>query len=250
MCRRMKVYYINLDRSPERCAWFMQQARTLGLDLVRVAAIDGRQLPTEELDRWRALSEGNKILSPAEVGCFLSHRKAWEMVCAGDEEWAFIAEDDVHFSQNAAAFLSGDGWVPAQTDIVKAETNLRQHEFSPASWPAPRGHELRLLKSTHLNAGGYLLTRDAAARMLAFTEQKCEAVDGLLFAKEYMQEHRLKVLQIIPAICIQDGYINEHAATSPLGSVINEERIESRSITKKRTLTRKSTFITIKFKSE
>ena len=121
--------------------------------------------------------------------------------------------------------------------MVKAETNLRRHEFSPASWPAPDGHELRLLKSTHLNAGGYLLTRDAAARMLAFTERKCEAIDGLLFAKEYMQEHRLKVLQIIPAICIQDVYINKHAASSPLGSVIDEERIEGRLITKKRTLT-------------
>ncbi|MET3794136.1 glycosyltransferase family 25 protein [Aquamicrobium terrae] len=269
----MKVYYINLDRSPERRAWFTQQAEALGLDLVRVPAVDGRELPAAELDHWRQLSEGNKVLSPGEIGCYLSHRKAWEAVLAGDEKWAFIAEDDIHFSRNAAAFLCDDSWIPAQAGLIKAETDLRRHEFSPTSWPAPFGHELRRLKSTHLNTGGYFLTREAADRMLTFTERKCEAVDGLLFAMRYMQEHRLKVMQIIPAICIQDTYM-ELVRTMALGSLIDEERNAGRKATKQtlstyarikremkrilmqlcgfiirifRTLTRKSIFMAVNF---
>lgn len=232
----MKVYYINLDRSPERRAWFTQQAEALGLDLVRVPAVDGRELPAAELDHWRQLSEGNKVLSPGEIGCFLSHRKAWEAVLAGNEKWAFIAEDDIHFSRNAAAFLADDSWIPAQAGLIKAETDLRRHEFSPTSWPTPFGHELRRLKSNHLGTGGYFLTREAAARMLTFTERKCEAIDGLLFATRYMQEHQLEVLQIIPAICIQDVYVDEHLETSTLASVIDRERGEGRKVVK-RTIT-------------
>jgi len=146
------------------------------------------------------------------------------MVLLGDEEWAFIAEDDVHFSNNAAAFLSDESWIPTQADLLKAETDLRWHEFSPDVWPAPRGYELRQLKSTHLNAGGYFLTRKAAARLLTYSSQKCEAVDGLMFAANYMAEHELEILQLIPAICIQNGYIDAHANTSPLTSVLDDER--------------------------
>ncbi|MGS1093817.1 glycosyltransferase family 25 protein [Aquamicrobium terrae] len=233
----MKVYYINLDRSPERRAWFTQQAEALGLDLVRVPAVDGRELPAGELDHWRQLSEGNKILSRGEIGCFLSHRKAWEAVLAAQEKWAFIAEDDIHFSRNAAAFLCDDSWIPAQAGLIKAETDLRRHEFSPTSWPTPFGHELRRLKSTHLGAGGYLLTPEAASHLLAFTEHRCEAVDGLLFAMNYMKEHQLEAWQILPAICIQDVYIEEHADTENLRSVVDKERVESRLITKSITVT-------------
>ena len=131
----MKVYYINLDRSPERRAWFKQQTEDLGLELVRVPAVDGRQLSVAELDSWRAFTEGNEILSAAEIGCFLSHRKAWEMVLSGDEKWAFVAEDDIHFSGNAAAFLSDDKWIPPLAGLVKAETDLRRHEFSSSCFP-------------------------------------------------------------------------------------------------------------------
>lgn len=222
----MKVYYINLDRSPERRAWFKQQAEALELDLVRVPAVDGRELPAAELDYWKGLSSGEDgiNLSPGEVGCFLSHRRAWEAVLAGDEKWAFIAEDDVHFSIHATSFLLDDGWIPSEAEVVKAETDLKRHEFSPNFWPAPAGHKLRRLKSTHLNAGGYFLTRKAAGQLLAYSARRCEAVDGLIFADKYMEQHGLEILQIIPAICIQNGYIDPRANTSALISLLDDER--------------------------
>lgn len=233
----MKVYFINLERSPERLAWFKKQAEGMGLNLVRVPAVDGRELSATELERWRKLCRKNKVLSSGELGCFLSHRKAWEMVRDGAEKWAFVAEDDIHFSKDAATFLTGDSWIPAEADLIKAETDLRRHEFSSNSWPAPDGHELRRLKSDHLGSGGYFLTREAAVHLLALTERRCEVADGVLFAAEYMQKHRLKVLQIIPAICIQDVYVDQHMETSTLGSIIDRERIEERKITKKQRMT-------------
>jgi glycosyl transferase family 25 len=34
-------------------------------------------------------------LSPGEVGCFLSHRKCWQMIVDSGEDYALIAEDDL-----------------------------------------------------------------------------------------------------------------------------------------------------------
>ncbi len=228
----MKVYYINLDRSPERRAWFTQQAEALGLDLVRVPAVDGRELPAAELDHWRQLSEGNKVLSPGEIGCFLSHRKAWEAVLAGDEKWAFIAEDDIHFSESTKIFFQNISWVPPNADLVKAETDLRRHQFSRKYWSLTRPYTLRKLQSNHLNAGGYFISKHSCKILLSYTKNKCEAVDGLLFAKIFMKEHKLKVYQLDPAICIQSRFLNEFDGSLNFSSDLEGDRIKYRKIPK------------------
>lgn len=228
----MKVYYINLDRSPERRAWFTQQAEALGLDLVRVPAVDGRELPAEELDHWRKLTAGNKVLSPGEIGCFLSHRKAWEMVIAGDEKWAFIAEDDIHFAESTKIFFQNISWVPPNADLVKAETDLRRHQFSRKYWPLTRPYTLRNLHSSHLNAGGYFISRNSCKLLLSYTENKCEAVDGLLFAKIFTKEHKLKIYQLDPAICIQSRFLDEFDGSSNFGSDLEKDRKKYRKIPK------------------
>lgn len=228
----MKVYYINLDRSPERRAWFTKQAEALGLDLVRVPAVDGRELPAAELDHWRQLSEGNKILSPGEIGCFLSHRKAWEMVLAGEEKWAFIAEDDIHFSERIKIFFQDIIWVPPNIDLVKAETDLRRHQFSRKYLPLTGTYKLRKLHSNHLNAGGYFISKNSCIILLGYTENKCEAVDGLLFAKIFMKEHKLKIYQLDPAICIQSRFLDEFDGILSFSSDLEGDRIKYRKILK------------------
>jgi len=59
-------------------------------------------------------------------------------------------------------------------------------------------------------------------------------IDGLMFAAEYMQEHGMGILQVIPAICIQDAYLDEHTGASALNSILNDERL---TIKKNRTMT-------------
>ncbi|WP_292455937.1 glycosyltransferase family 25 protein [Mesorhizobium sp.] len=42
-------------------------------------------------------------LSAGEIGCFLSHRKVWQMVAGSRDEWAFVAEDDNIFPSTPPA---------------------------------------------------------------------------------------------------------------------------------------------------
>jgi glycosyl transferase family 25 len=229
----MKVYLINLDRSPDRLSWFRRQTEGMDIDLVRVPAVDAKNLPESELDRLRALSSGRRsrdqrILSAGEIGCFLSHRKIWEIVAKDDESWAFVAEDDIHFSSQAATFLRAGDWIPQGADLIKAETNLRRHELSVKLWGQAEGHELRGLRSYHFGSGGYFISPKAAAHLLAFTERRCDPVDEILFSPTLGVLKQIEVLQISPAICIQDVYLQEHTDTDVLQSVIERERVTVR----------------------
>lgn len=46
-----------------------------------------------------------KKLSPGEVGCFLSHRKAWEIISKGEEKFGLVLEDDAVFGEKLKQFL-------------------------------------------------------------------------------------------------------------------------------------------------
>jgi glycosyl transferase family 25 len=224
----MKVHLINLDRSPERLAWFQRQSARLGLDLVRLPAVDAQHLEEGEIARLRDLSSRRNPLSAGEIACFLSHRKIWQTVAGGTEDWVFVAEDDIHFAQDAGAFLKATGWIPATALLIKAETNLRRQELSHAVLGRPFGHELRELRSNHFCSGGYFLSREGASRLLAFSARRCEPVDVILFSPELGILREMPVLQLSPAICVQDMFLTGRAAGAALKSLIEAPRADRR----------------------
>lgn len=220
----MKIYLINLDRSPGRLAWFMGQVEGKGLDVVRVPAIDARLLDENEFNRLLKLTSGQNSMSPAEMSCLLSHRKVWQLVVEGEDEWGFVAEDDIHLSADAAQFLKDDRWIPAGAEIVRAETDLRRQEMSYRVWGEPFGHALRQLRSKQLGAAGYFVSRSAARRLLTHTDRHCEPVDVVLFAPVVGLVHDLCVLQLAPALCIQDMWALDASRGGALTSQIGEDR--------------------------
>ncbi len=222
----MKAYFINLDRSPERRDWFLGQAAALEIGFTRVPAVDSRELGEAEMARQRALASGDTELSPGEIACLLSHRKVWRLVAGASDPWAFIAEDDIHFAPDAARFLSTPEWIPAGAEVVKAETTLIRQELSRKVWAEPFGHELRQLRSNHFCSGGYFLSRDGAARLLGFTDRHVEPVDVILFSPELGVLNQTPVLQLSPAICLQDMYMARR--DSRLDSDIHSERVSQR----------------------
>lgn len=224
----MKVYFINLDRSPDRLAWFRNQGEALGLDLVRVPAVDAGKLDATEIARLNALSSGNSVLSAGEIACFLSHRVVWLRIVEGPDQWAFVAEDDIHLSPDIAKFLGSPEWIPAGVELIKAETNLRRQELSKRVWARPFGHELRQLRSNHYCSGGYFVSQQGAARLLAFADRHVEQADVILFSPELGILRETPVLQIAPALCLQDMYLDEARQDRRLASLIDAPRVSRR----------------------
>ncbi|GAB1137542.1 MAG: glycosyltransferase family 25 protein [Shewanella algae] len=101
---KYKVFVINLARSTERMAHITEQLNRVGVPFERIEGVDGNLLTDEEIEQvspaklvqknyYRALSKG-------EVGCSLSHKKAWQKIIDDDLDFAFILEDDIYLEDN------------------------------------------------------------------------------------------------------------------------------------------------------
>ncbi|WP_425493381.1 glycosyltransferase family 25 protein [Hoeflea prorocentri] len=204
----------------------MRTTRNLGFDVVRIAAVDGMTLPVGEIEHNRRKRRRPELpISRADIGCFLSHRETWRRIAEGQDRWAFIAEDDIHFAHGAERFFSSDEWIPDDADVVKAETFFRPVRCT--IWNNPRAfrHSLKVLLSTHWGAGGYFINRECAKNLLKWTEDVYDLPDNILFDERLEFFSRLHVYQIDPAICAQDNMIISTNQVG-LGSVRIEANIE------------------------
>jgi Glycosyltransferase family 25 (LPS biosynthesis protein) len=88
------MFVMNLERSTDRWAYAKRQMENAGLDVERFDAIDGRVLSNEQLKE--VSTNMAMYLQPRGVlGCYLSHRRFWQMVVDMNYESAIIFEDDV-----------------------------------------------------------------------------------------------------------------------------------------------------------
>ncbi len=105
----MKVFIINLKRSPDRRAFMERQAVMFGLDVKLVEATDGMSLVAENIDalydRERSKSILDKELSANEIACADSHRKALSEFLESQEEYGLIMEDDIELNTDFATSL-------------------------------------------------------------------------------------------------------------------------------------------------
>lgn len=200
----IKIFYINLDESVDRREWFENQARRLDLRINRIAAVPGARLAPGELQRLQGRVSSNIALGPREIGCFLSHRKAWEAFLQTGEPWGFIAEDDLHLSMDARPFFESPDWIPADADVIKPETTFRKAHMSRASLAAPGGRVLRRLLSLHGGAGGYFVSRSSAEALLELTGRRCEPADHIVFNPDFGFFANRTVYQVEPAFAVQD----------------------------------------------
>ncbi|WP_417409014.1 glycosyltransferase family 25 protein [Hoeflea sp.] len=221
-------YYINLDRSPERDASFRAECARVGIEPTRVAAVDGRTINATEQARLSALKSGRLGLGPGEMACYLSHRKVWTMIVEGPDEWAFVAEDDIHFSADAGVFFTDTSWLPGtDIDIVKAETARQRVRLSPRLHAAAHGHDMRLLQSYHGGTAGYFVSRAGAARLLELTANVCDALDHVMFHEWIGVVDKLSILQLDPALCIQDYLVAKPASRIGFTSTLDTDRAAS-----------------------
>lgn len=93
---------INLPWSEERRCTIAAQARRLGIEVQFVEAIAGRDLPPQVpgYDRAERRKCYNHDLTPNEIACVLSHRKALCTFMESEAEYAVIMEDDALLKPN------------------------------------------------------------------------------------------------------------------------------------------------------
>ena len=93
----LDCYIINLDRAEDRWKDVSGKFSSLGLNVIRVSAIDGKtlQFPHPDFSAWKYFFYYGRIAVPTKIACYFSHIKALQTFLKTDRQYAMICEDDV-----------------------------------------------------------------------------------------------------------------------------------------------------------
>lgn len=161
---------INLPQAVERRRDVADQAARLGLDVHFVPAISGKELPPHvpDYDRAERRKSYHYDLTPNEIACALSHKKALRAFLDSSAEYAVIMEDDVHLSPNIKEGLHElthhvHGWEAAKLYIAEDDKLTRLGGETPAGVGVRTVFPRKILWA----AIAWCYTRTAAQKLLA-----------------------------------------------------------------------------------
>lgn len=200
----MKSYIINLDRSSERYSFVAKQFDGLGLVYERISAVDAQELDDKVKFKF-CMQEGSVALSKPEIACFLSHRKCWELISEGDDKYASIFEDDIVLSSGSQPYLVNSNWITNDIDVIKIETYNDKTCLKRWGGSTVGSRKLFGLADFHTGSAGYIISKKYAQYLLCLTQNHIPCpVDHYLFNPRWSNFSQNNILQLVPAICIQD----------------------------------------------
>lgn len=198
------VFYINLERSAARRRHMEKTLKDMATKATRNAAVDGHDLSETQVRAFNPVSGERPLLSASEVGCFLSHRRVWQEILNGSDEWAFVLEDDIGFSDDAKDFLNTTDWLPKEPGLVRIEGFVARKVLlgNRRRWLNQRRY-LSRIHSASLGTAGYAIHRDVAKRLLGFTTACTRSCDRAIMDPQFTKTCRIRYWQLSPGICVQ-----------------------------------------------
>ncbi|HUD50410.1 glycosyltransferase family 25 protein [Parvibaculum sp.] len=230
----MNVQVINLDRHPSRLERMTGALNDAGIIFQRVPAMDGKSLTDADISAF--VSQELKLrLSPSEVACMLSHREAWRRFLATAGTFCCVLEDDVRLSPDFGSFLSSfdETTLPA-FDVIKIETMGVKVRLGRKRFPCGPGFASARLCSHHHGTAGYIVGRRGAERLLALTTKMDRPLDDMMFDEIAPNRGSIKILQLVPALCIQEERLGKPLPNEEFASSIDPDRVPLRQPRKKR----------------
>lgn len=155
--RKLTVFVINLDRSIERRQLMTQRLAKISLRPDFVQAIDGKSYTTDRPDMLTILTAG-------EVGCYLSHLKAWQTIVDRDLPVALVLEDDVQLSEDITHVLRVLTAWAHRYDMVRLSRLRKPVGVRVAD--VASSHHLLLPRSNSSGLQGSLVSQAGARRLL------------------------------------------------------------------------------------
>lgn len=223
----MKTFIINLDRDRDRWSHIRAQASAAGLDYERTQAVSGRELGQEEFDQhysaFRAKWRQARNLTPAEIGCALSHLKIYREILLRDLPRALVLEDDVELNGDVPDVLCElESQLPQDTPIVCL--------LSPATAGSPSaladlGAGYTLHRFGHgFFASSYILTRAAADWLLQTLYPVGDVADCW---ERLNRSGKIQIFCVTPTLIEQDQDRFGSSTTTDIQGALTASKFES-----------------------
>lgn len=215
----VKGYIVHLERAERRRPQALALAAALPLPAELLPAVDGRLLADADRAQFvrRRLHAPRYpfAITPTEIGCFLSHRRAWQAILDDGCDAGIIAEDDV-----APAAPEFDAVIEA------ALAGLEPHDFLrfPLHTRGDAGPAIRTLGPARfleprlpgLGMQMQLVGREAARRLLEASHQFDRPVDSFV---QMQWLHGARVLAAYPVVIQETDLLLG-------GSVVQNKRMD------------------------
>lgn len=216
------TYVISLNDAAARRAHITNEFLQKGVDFEFFDAITPKQLHLlEDL----GINTEQSLMTKGEIACLASHVLLWQKMLDLGLDYITIFEDDVVLAKNTAAFLQTIGESLGHFDVIKLETFFSNVILHKTNIQQHAGHSLYALNTTHLGAGGYIITKHGAQKVLQKMQNtpRLKPIDLELFAFNiFGQSCRLHLAQVVPAICIQTMYLDERGNIRRTADAINQ----------------------------
>lgn len=199
----LTVFVIAFAHAKDTRAAITKRLATHGLSPTFIDAVDGRII--QETERAQHLNPERRkflarILSPGALGCSLSHQHAWQALLDSNADCALILEDDAILSNSAHSVLNHLATRATDFDIV----TLHHYKHRPLHLidKLPSDHELSVARYNQIGAIAYMVSRDAAARLLVSSAPITFEIDVYM---NRWWEHGISNLLVYPPIAQEDG---------------------------------------------
>ncbi len=202
------ILLINLKRRGDRLA--AMQKRLAGIEHVVIEAVDGH-----EWEPGPQIVEPIYPLTTGELATAESHKKAHQYIVDHQIPYACILEDDVILSPDFGEFMQNPSWIPKDSTLIKVET-IKYRVWIDKSSRDARQRQLRELHSYHPGCAGYIVSLESAKKLIEFFNAPDQSPDDLVFKRTLGEAGWSPILQVDPALCIQEYLVSDNYTPSDL----------------------------------
>jgi len=189
----VQILVISLERSIDRRKKVENEMQKISIPWEFLSAVDGSKLITPPIE-YRAKKVKRLLgheLTPNEIGCYLSHKKAW-MRCIEKNITTLVLEDDFVMAPNFEEILATILTKMPQCLFLRLQG---LYEVPSTLIETVNGINLVRNKGDAVGATAYLLAPEVAQKLIDSSSYIYEPVDHFL---EHHQKHGLELLAIRP----------------------------------------------------
>ncbi len=207
----IKAYLINLPKQKIKLNLIKKQIKNLDIPLEIIKAYDGKKIKDEDMFLFKR--DVSYAVTKSEVGCALSHLKAYKKFIESNHKVALVIEDDISIPYNLKNIISE---IAKKNDerksIVTLLSKVNKYINKPI-YELSNGQKIfKAIDAAY--AHGYLINRSAAKKLLEkLLPVWCVADQWTLL----YQIGLVKLLATVPAV------INPHPNFRHVTTIVDRE---------------------------
>ena len=199
------IYVINIDASVDRLNATTERLAAQDITFTRISAVVGKELSEEEISRHYSKDLNKrkyyKDLTPAQIGCFLSHREAWKRIAEGEGDWGIVLEDDFNVIGDINLAIETINNLKVSWQLIKLAAYQSRERKVAFSTPVDHRFNLVVHKKPMSGGAATAITKQAAKQLLSATEKFGRPCDTEL---QHFWETKVKVMSLMPYVIEQD----------------------------------------------